>query len=123
MVLLRSMNGRLSMRVHLKGIHRVEGRLATGERRSYYYAWRGGPRISGHPGSPEFVRQYQAAHASLHKPASGSLMSVITAYKGSADYQRLAASTIRAYASYIKLVEAEFGDLPLAALQDPRVRG
>jgi integrase len=36
---------------------------------------------------------------------------------------RLAASTRRAYLAYIKLIEEEFGDLPLAALADRRVRG
>ena len=29
----------------------------------------------------------------------------------------------RAYRAYIKLIEEDFGDLPLAALKDPRVRG
>jgi integrase len=39
------------MRVVLKGIHRVKMRLATGETRLYFYAWRGGPRINAEPGT------------------------------------------------------------------------
>ncbi|AMN44134.1 integrase family protein [Rhodoplanes sp. Z2-YC6860] len=111
------------MRVHLKGIHCVEMKLATGATRIYYYAWRGGPRITALPGTPDFVRQYQEAHADLRAPAAGTFMTLIAAFKGSADYLKLASSTVRAYAAYIKLIEEEFGDLPLAALKDPRVRG
>jgi integrase len=98
-------------------------RLATGEARVYHYAWRGGPRIDAKPGTPEFIRQYHDAHASLRKPAAGTLMTLIAEFKGSAEYRQLAPSSIRAYASYIKLIEDEFGDLPLAALKDLRVRG
>ena len=64
------------MRVHLKGVHRVEMRLATGQIRTYYYAWRGGPRIDAEPGTPEFVRIYQQAHAALRRPKVGTMMSL-----------------------------------------------
>ena len=111
------------MRVHLKGIHRVEMRLATGEVRTYFYAWRDGPRIDAQPGSPEFVRCYQEAHASLRRPKAGTMMTLIAEYKGSAEFGRLAPSTLRAYRTYIKLIEDEYGDLPLAALDDRRMRG
>jgi hypothetical protein len=50
------------------------------------------------------------------------LFSLITEYKGSADYRRLAPSSLRAYAHYLKIIEDEFGDMPLAALEDRRVR-
>jgi hypothetical protein len=40
-----------------------------------------------------------------------------------AGHTRLAPTTRRAYLIYIKLIEDEFGDLPLAALADRRVRG
>lgn len=50
-------------------------------------------------------------------------MTLVAEYKGSADFQRLAPSTAKAYLGYIKLIETEFGDLPLAALEDRRVRG
>ena len=111
------------MRVHLKGVHRVRVQLRTGQVREYYYAWRGGPRIDGLAGTPEFVRQYQEAHAAIGKPTTGTLMSLIAEYKASAEYGQLAPSTVRAYVAYIKLIENDFGDLPLAALSDPRMRG
>ena len=106
------------MRVVLKRIHRVKMRLADGEVRTYYYAYRGGPQIKAVPGSPEFVQAYNAAHGQVRQPRAGTLMTVIAAYKGATEFTRLANSTRRMYMLYIKLIEDEFGDLPLAALAD-----
>ena len=111
------------MRVMLKGIHRVKMRLATGETRHYFYAWRGGPPIDAEPGSPDFVRQYHEAHALLRRPKAATMMTLIAEFKGSAEFRALAPSSLRAYSNYIKLIEAEFSDLPLAALDDRRIRG
>ncbi|KJC60189.1 hypothetical protein UP10_13990 [Bradyrhizobium sp. LTSPM299] len=59
------------MRVVLKGIHKVKARLAAGELKTYYYAWRGGPQIKAKPGTPEFVREWREAHASVRQPRAG----------------------------------------------------
>jgi integrase len=48
---------------------------------------------------------------------------LIAQFKASSEYRTLAASTARAYRTYIRLIEDEFGDLPLAALDDRRIRG
>src|SRR5258705_8252444 len=117
------MNGGQNVRVVLKGIHKVKARLSTGEIKTYYYAWRGGPQIEAKPGTPEFVREYHEAHASVRQRRAGSFMTIIARYKASPEFTGLAQSTRRAYLAYIKLVEDEFGDLPLAALADRRVRG
>ena len=111
------------MRVHLKGVNRSVVRLALGEVKTYWYAWRGGPRLEGEPGSPEFVRSYSAAHAARIQPRSGTVFSLIAEFKSSAEYQGLRPSTQRAYSAYLKLVEHEFGDMPIEALSDPAVRG
>jgi len=111
------------VRVVLKGVHKVKRRLANGAIRTHYYAWRGGPAIGGQPGTPEFVRAYHDAHAGLRQPAAGTFMTIIAAYKGAPEFTGLAVSTRRAYLAYIKLIEDEFGDLPVAALADRRVRG
>ncbi|WP_026202590.1 tyrosine-type recombinase/integrase [Bradyrhizobium sp. WSM2793] len=111
------------MRVVLKGIHRVKRKLANGETKVHFYAWRGGPAIEAKPGSPEFVREYHDAHASLRQPRSGTFMTIIAQYKAAPEFTGLAASTRRAYLAYVKLIEDEFGDLPVAALADRRVRG
>jgi hypothetical protein len=36
-------------------------RLAIGETRTYYYAWRRDPRTDAQPGTPDFIRCYQEA--------------------------------------------------------------
>ncbi|MET4315276.1 site-specific integrase [Bradyrhizobium sp. RT4b] len=111
------------MRVVLKGVHRVKRKLANGEMKVHFYAWRGGPAIQAKPGTPEFVREYHEAHASLRQPRAGTFMTIIAQYKSAPEFTGLAASTRRAYLAYIKLIEDEFGDLPVAALADRRVRG
>jgi len=111
------------VRVVLKGIHKVKRRLANGEIKLYFYAWRGGPAIHAQPGTPEFIREYHDAHASLRQPRVGTFMTIIAQYKAAPEFTGLAASTRRAYLAYIKLIEDQFGDLPVAALADRRVRG
>src|ERR1019366_1415745 len=55
------------MRIRLKGINSITKRLADGSKRTYWYAWKGGPPLSGEPGSAEFVASYNEAVA--RKPA------------------------------------------------------
>ncbi len=117
------MTGGRNVRVVLKGIHKVKKRLANGEIKVHFYAWRGGPAIHAKPGTPEFVYAYNEAHNSIRQPQTGTLMTIIADYKASPEYTRLAQSTRRSYSLYIKLIEDAFGDLPLAALTDRRVRG
>ena len=50
-------------------------------------------------------------------------MTIIAQYKVSPEFTRSLYRDRRAYLSYIKLIEDEFGDLPLGALADRRVRG
>ena len=111
------------MRVVLKGIHKVKRRLASGEIRTHFYAWRGGPPIHAKPGTPEFVCAYNEAHNSIRQPRAGTLMTIIAEYKAAPEFTRLAPTSRRAYLIYVKLIEDAFGDLPLAALADRRVRG
>lgn len=111
------------MRVHLKGLNWATKRLANGESRTYYYAWPGGPRIDAVPGTPEFVRLFNEAHAARRQPPAGLFMRLIAEFKGSAEFTRLAPSSSRAYSSYLALIEDNFGDMPIEALSDPRVRG
>jgi integrase len=111
------------VRVQLKGIHKVRWRLANGEIVIYYYAWRGGPRLIGEPGSPEFMRSYNEALASRRRPAQGKLFTLISEFRASSEYSSLSDSTKRAYAAYLRMIETEFGDMPIEALSDPEVRG
>jgi integrase len=109
--------------VKLRGIKKVTRRLATGRIETYCYAWKGGPRLHGRPGSPEFIANYNKALADRKQPSRGELRFVVTKFRESSAYMGLSAATKRAYSSYLDAIGSEFGDMPLAALADPRVRG
>ena len=111
------------MRANLKGIHKVRKKLSDGSTATYFYAWRGGPRLFQQPNSPAFVAEYSAALQKPKTPKIGTLFSLVAAYRSSADFLQLAESTRLSYGSYLKLIEAEFGDMPITALADKRVRG
>ncbi len=113
------------MKVELKGVHKVRRKLASGKTAVYHYAWRGGPRIDAAPGSPEFVAAYNAAHAARDRPVhhDGTLQALITAYQKTPAFTDLAEATRKGYVRHIRQIEADFGDMPVQALADPRVRG
>lgn len=110
------------MRVQLKGLNKATCKLASGERVTYYYAWRGGPKLPGVPGSPEFMTAYNEAVASKVRPQSGVLFSVLAGYQASGDFKSLAPRRRTDYIRHIREIEREFGDLPLDALKSDRVR-
>ncbi|MGR3792963.1 tyrosine-type recombinase/integrase [Vannielia sp. SX4] len=111
------------MHVRLKGLNTVKSKLADGTYRTYYYAWKGGPRLPGAPGDPEFMAAYQKAiDAKLDTP-SGTLAAVLNAYRTSRRFEELASRTKRDYEKHLRRIEAEYGTFPIAALTDRRTRG
>lgn len=111
------------MRVRLKGINKVRKNLADGQQVTYYYAWKGGPSLPGKPGDPEFVAAYNEAVSRKVEPKRGTLQVILNAYQDAPKFLDLAPRTRADYVRNIKLIEAEYGDLPLAALTDPETRG
>lgn len=111
------------MRVVLKGVHAVTKRLADGTVATYRYAWRGGPRLVSAPHTPEFVAEYAAAIASRKVRRTNDMAALIAEYRTSGEFTTKRERTRKDYATYLKLIEDKFGDLPIAALSDPRVRG
>lgn len=111
------------VRVNLKGVARSTKRLADGSKQVYHYAWRGGPRLPGAPGSPEFVAAYHAAHAAKPDRHAGTLTGLLNAYQRSPYFNDKADATKRDYLRHIRTIETKFGDMPIAALSDRRVRG
>lgn len=103
--------------VRLSGVHVVK---AKG--RAYHYAWRGGPRLPGEPGTPAYMAAYNAAHASRKAPIKGTFSEIITAYKRSPAYTKLGAHTTRAYAKHLDAITDRWGTLPIVALNDPKIR-
>lgn len=111
------------MRVRLKGINRITKRLANGSSVTYYYAWKGGPRLEGTPGSPEFHAAYNAAVAARRVTPEGQLQSVLDRFQRSSTFLDLAEKTRADYKKHIKAIESEFGDFPISALLDRGSRG
>jgi integrase len=115
----------MRVRVHLKGINWTVKKLADGTRRTYWYAWRGGPLLQGDPGTPAFEASYAAACALRRAPAENVLQSILDAYQHPENviFRDLAPSTKRSYVAIINKIEADFGDFPLSKLTDRRSRG
>lgn len=93
----------------LKGLHRVRSKG-----KFYYYAWRDGPRLKGDPGSPAFIASYNMAVAGRQVPDSGRFRSLVTLYKASDDYERLADSTKRNWGRWLDSIAEHFGELSIA---------
>ncbi|HET6536687.1 MAG TPA: site-specific integrase [Sphingopyxis sp.] len=116
------------MKIRLKGLNRVRRKLADGSVTTYYYAWKGGPRLSGSPGSAEFIADYNAAVAEAaadrrDRHRKDWLRTVIDDYLNSAEYRALADRTRKDYAVHARHIDQEFGDMPIKLLQDRRARG
>ncbi|MBB6409178.1 tyrosine-type recombinase/integrase [Mesorhizobium sangaii] len=100
--------------LELKGLHRV-----TAKGRIYWYAWRGGPRLAGMPGTPEFLASYNDAIASRTTPDNNRFRSLVTQYKASADYRKLAESTRRNWGPWLDRIAGHFGELRIAQFDRP----
>src|SRR5262249_55534082 len=111
------------MRIRLKGINSITKKLADGTRRTYWYAWKGGPSLRGEPGTPEFVASYNEAAARKVARAEGTLLSVLARFQETREFLDLRQRTRDDYVAKIKLIEKAFGDFPIRALSDKRTRG
>ncbi|MDT8858017.1 site-specific integrase [Paracoccaceae bacterium Fryx2] len=110
------------MKIKLKGLNRVRKRLADGTPVTYYYAWKGGPRLPGKPGSPEFIAAFNEAVRQKVPPKADALGSIFDRFESSSEFDKLAAKTKQDYRSHIRALAAEFGTFPTVALADARTR-
>jgi integrase len=110
------------MHVKLKGINKVSKRLSDGSRITYYYAWKGGPRLPGKPGDPAFVAAFNEAIAGKVDQPIGTIQSILNAYQATTKFADLASRTRKDYVRNIKQIEAEYGEFPIEALSDRRSR-
>jgi integrase len=76
----------------------------------YFYAWRGGPRLRGKPGSPEFVASYYEAVQSIKAASTDRFHSVIARYKSDA-FKELAPSTRAKWTLWLDRIGEYFGEL------------
>lgn len=113
--------GNRLVKAKLVGLHKVRSKGRT-----YYYAWRGGPRIIAEFGSPEFLVEFADAHKARSKRRAPSVETFETwsdKYQDSAGFKQKSKSTQVAYRRYLALAVKEFGDATLDVLQDPKMRG
>jgi integrase len=111
------------VRIELKGLHRVKAPRGKG---TYYYAWRGGPRVAtdAAPGTPEFFAAYSEAVARAKiEPRSGKLAELIALYRRASEFTGRSARTQSDYLKQIKKIELRFGTLPIKALESAQIRG
>ena len=110
------------VKASIPGVNTATKLLANGQIKTYYYHRATGHRLPGKRGSSEFIRAYAAADelmANLHR---GMLFGLIRDYTLSPEFEKLAASTQKEYRRMLTKAEAQFGTLPIAALEDQRVR-
>ena len=97
------------MKFELKGIAKVRAKGKT-----YHYAWRGGPRLRGLPGTSEFVASYKEALEAHRSPDKKRFRFVVVNYKASGDYKKLADSTRGQWGKWLDRISGHFGDLRIA---------
>ncbi|KJC42254.1 tyrosine-type recombinase/integrase [Bradyrhizobium sp. LTSP857] len=102
------------VRIELKGIAKVKAKGRT-----YWYAWRGGPRLRGEPGSPEFIASYNEAIEQRRTPDKSRFRFVIVDYKASGDYKKLAESARAQWSKWLDRISDHFGELRTAHFDRP----
>lgn len=109
-------------------LHKATARLADGSSRTYWYAWKGGPRLNGQPGSPEFEAAYAAAvRERRESPTRGTLAGLVLGFRASPEFADHADSTRAEWSRFLDMIQEErgplaIGSLPVEALADPRVK-
>lgn len=106
----------------LKGINKVRRRLTDGTVRIHYYHRATGQPLKGTPGSFEFLDAYAAAERTMLQRHAGTLTQLIRAFTLSPEFEKRAESTRKEYRRMLTKLEARFGTMPIAALDDLRVR-
>jgi integrase len=75
--------------------------------------------LRGEPGSPEFIAGYNEAIEARRLPEPGRFRALVTLYRASADYQKLADSTKRNWAPWLDRIAHYFGSLSIAQFDRP----
>jgi integrase len=112
------------MKLDLKNLNWSTKRRRDGSIVKYWYAWRGGPRLTGKPGSAEFVQSYNDAIASrkADRRSTGLLSFVLDKYLDSMAFRTRAQRTRKDYRRQIDLIRGKFGSLPLDTLGSQKAR-
>lgn len=106
----------------LKGIHTMKRKLADGTVRLHYYHRATRIPLPDDPCSPEFLAAFREAEASMRPKRPGTIALLIDRFKDSTDWAQLRESTRAIMKLNLRAAEAEFGTMPIAALEDRRCR-
>ena len=100
----------------VKGLHKVRSKG-----RDYWYAWRGrgAARLRGKYGTPEFWASYDEAIRERQIPEPGRFRALVTLYRGSTDYQKLAASTQGIWSRWLDRIATQLGTLAIVQWDRP----
>ncbi len=105
------------------GIHKVCTNK-NGISRTYYYAWRGGPRIKSKPDTRAFLAEYvHLTHGRKDAVKTGTLAELIEQFKASPEFASLAPRTRKDYHDNLSHVLAEFADMQVSWLEERGIRG
>lgn len=110
------------VRARLQGINTIRKRLADGTVRLYYYHRATKAPLPGKPGSAEFVRAFSEAEKLMSERHKGTFVNLVRAFLLSPEFGKRKESTQKEYRRMLTKAEIQFGDMPFAALEDPRVR-
>lgn len=88
----------------------------------YYYHRATGKRLEGEPGSPAFLASYAAAEHTRLVPANDTLGVLIDQFRESPAWRGYSPKTKREWAYVLAAIAAEYGTVPLPALEDRAFR-
>ena len=110
------------VRARIAGVFCTYKTLKDGTRKRYWYHRATGASLSGEPGSPEFVRDLAAAERAMLDRHAGVFEGLVRDYTLSPEFGKLRESTQKEYRRMLAKAEVKFSGLPIAALEDPKVR-
>lgn len=102
--------------VRLKGIKKV-----TSKGKTYWYAWPGGPRLRGEPGSKEFIESYQEAANPLANADRSKLDGWVSLYRNSDEFRELADSTKYRWTPWLDRIRDYFGAYSVRLFDRPEI--
>lgn len=110
------------MLVKIKGIHKVRCKLADGSTKTYFYAWRGGPKMISQPHTEAFALEYARLKAAAAPKTVDTIETLIEQFKGpgrspNPDWLALAETTRRDYEYAFRLILKEWPMMPLKFTQ------
>lgn len=103
--------------VRLKGVYKV-----TAKGHTYYYAWRGGPRIYAPYGTPDFIEEVLDARAPMATIDRSHIAAWVMLYQASDAYKRLSANTKKNWAPKLDDIRQHFGKLPVRYFDRPAIK-